>query len=39
VVKVVDDGLLVAGLRAGQEVVSVGVHALTPQQVVKRLSN
>jgi membrane fusion protein, multidrug efflux system len=39
VVKVVDDGLLVAGLRAGQEVVSVGGHALTPQQVVKRLSN
>jgi membrane fusion protein, multidrug efflux system len=39
VVKVVDDGLLVSGLRAGQEVVSVGGHALTPQQVVKRLSN
>ncbi|MEZ7834993.1 MAG: efflux RND transporter periplasmic adaptor subunit [Burkholderiaceae bacterium] len=36
VVQVLNDGLLVSGLQAGQEVVSAGAHALTPNQVVKR---
>jgi RND family efflux transporter MFP subunit len=36
VVQVLNDGLLVSGLQAGQEVVSAGTHALTPNQVVKR---
>jgi multidrug efflux system membrane fusion protein len=36
VVQVLNDGLLVSGLQAGQEVVSAGAHALTPDQVVKR---
>lgn len=36
VVQVLDDGLLVSGLQQGDEVVSAGVHALAPGQVVKR---
>ena len=39
VVQVLDDGLLVSGLQPGDEVVSAGVHALTPGQVVKRSVN
>ena len=39
VVQVLDDGLLVSGLQPGDEVVSAGVHALTPGQVVKRFVN